>query len=236
MSAHSITHLIGYGLVFCSLLALLLVIPEASAAAHKFKPGWRAWVWPLAFLGLLLKNSTETTATLQKMGSSSFLWQMGDLATSFSLTMLVLNSIYRIINDTKAYRYALVVWLIFFLFVFAIFGLGLVAGLFVYETICAAGICTFYGLLYLQQRNRAADAPPVIAGVALLFLSASLYFIPIGIDLALFMVDQVAIAHVVQIVALFFLYQGASNSYTVKYAAQRRLERNSPTLDPKVKV
>ncbi|MEI6047018.1 MAG: hypothetical protein WCS37_21935 [Chloroflexota bacterium] len=231
MSVYNATYLTGYLLVFVSLLALLLVIPEASAASNRFKPGWRAWVWPLGFLGLLLKNSSEATAGLQRMDNTSLLWQLGDLAACFSLTMLVLNSVYRVLNDTRAHRFTLSAWVAYLLFALALFWFNSFPIVLIYEVLSGVGLTIFYGILYFQQRDRAADAPPVVAGVSLLVLSALLSLFTFQLDLGFLAFNQAVIAHLIQIGSLFFLYKGASNSYSVKYAAQRRLERSQPILN-----
>jgi hypothetical protein len=233
MSVYTATYLTGYVLVFFSLLALLLVIPEASAASNRFNPGWRAWVWPLSFLGLLVKNLSEATAALQKMDSTSLLWQLGDLAACFSLTMLVLNSVYRVLDGKQAYHFNLLSWLVYSFFVVAILWFNSFPVPLIYEVLCGIGLTVFYILLYLQQRDRAADAPPTTAGVSLLVLSALLYLFSFQLDLVFIAFNQAVLAHFVQIAALIFLYKGASNSYSVKYAAQRRQERSQPVLNRK---
>lgn len=234
MSVYTAGYLSGYLLVFFSLLALLLVIPEASAASHRIKPGWRAWVWPLAFLGLLVKNATESTALLQKVDTSSLLWQFGDLAACFSVTMLVLHSVHRVLDYTGAHRVTLIAWGIYFLFALAIFALSSVPVLLIYEVLCTVGLAVFYSMLYLRQRDRAADAPPALVGVSLLLLSALLNVFTFEISLQLITLNEVVVGHLVQVVAIFYLYKGASNSYSVKYAAQRRQERSQPILDRKI--
>ncbi len=228
MSEQVATYLTGFMLVLISLLALLLVIPEASAASNRLKPGWRAWVWPLAFLGWLVKSSTEVVALSQNLNNTSLLWQIGDLAACFALTMLVLNSVYRALDDTGASRVTLIAWTIYFFFAPVIILLNFLPGLFIYEALCAVGLSVFYILLYLREGSRAADAPYVIAGVGFLLLSAVVQPISFELNLVFVVISQSFLAHLIQIVAIFFLYKGAANSYTVKYLAQRRRERNNP--------
>lgn len=231
MTVHAATYLTGYVLLFCTLLSLLLVIPAASAASNKLKPGWRAWVWPLAFLGLLVKNSTETAALSDKLDGTSLVWQIGDLAVCFSLTMLVLNSVHRTLDDSGATRFSLIAWLLYFLFAIAITWLGFLPGLLIYETLCTIGLTVFYAMLYLQQRNRAPDAPLVMAGVVLLLVGAIFRSLSFNFLVGPLVLDQLILAHLIEIGAIYFLLRGATNSYSVKYAAQRRRERNEPALD-----
>jgi hypothetical protein len=229
MSAHAASYITGFFLAFVTLVALLLVIPEASAASKRLKKTWQAWVWPLTFLGLLVKSVTEAIALLQKQESSSFLWQLGDLAACFALTVLVLNSVYRALDDTGAHRITLVAWILYFLFALAIFALSTVPVLLIFEVLSAVGLTVFYARLYFQQRERAPDAPPVIIAITLLLFSALLYIFPFNLDLRVIEFNQIVLAHLLQIVATFFLYRGANLSYTVKYVAHRREERKRPS-------
>ncbi len=234
MSVYTASYLTGYLLVFFTLLALLLVIPQASAAAHRFKPGWRAWVWPLAFLGLLVKNATEVAGVMQKLESDALLWQIGDLVACFSLTMLVINSVHRVMDNAGAHRFTMLSWFIYFLFALAIFWLNAFPVFLIYEVLCTVGLVVFYAMLYAQQGNRAPDAPPVMAGVSLLLIGTILYLLPFELNLSLISINQSFVAHLIQVVAIVLLYKGASNAYNVKYANQRLHERNHPpALTPK---
>ncbi len=231
MSLSSAVILTSYLQVLFALLALLLVIPQASAASNKIKPGWRAWVWPLVFFGLLVQNGTEATALAQNLDKNSFLWQFGDLAACFSLTMLVLNSVHRVLDNAGAHRFTMAAWGLYLFFSLAIIGPGLFPGFVIYEVLCAIGLSVFYARLYLKERERAGDAIPVIAGVAFLLIYASFQVLAFNWDFGFLSLNQAIFSHIAGIIALITLFIGASNSYTLKYAAQRRRDRDQPSIE-----
>jgi hypothetical protein len=217
----------GFLLTGCAILALLIVIPAASAAANRIKPGWRAWVWPLVFLSLAASTLLETIGILRGDPRSGVLGQLNVLLLGLTLHWIILNSFYRALGDRPARTIAPFVWLGYALFVVAQLISGQYLSVLIYEILCAAVLAVVYFPLFVKDRDLSADSQPILIGLVLSVLAALVRGIEFSADLVLLVLTNTAVFHLVQGIGVIFFMIGGNSSYNVKYAAQRRRERET---------
>ncbi|MEI7554014.1 hypothetical protein [Candidatus Chlorohelix sp.] len=225
MSERTSTYLTSFLVAGCAILALLVVIPAASAAANRIKPGWRAWVWPLVFLSMSVASICDSVVAMKDYSRSDLLGQITVLFLGLTLHWIILNSFYRWQGDIIARVIAPFVWVAFALFVAAQLLSASFFSLIAYEIICAVIITLVYFPLYVKDRDLATDALPILAGLALNVIGAFFNSFDFKINFGLATINNIVIFHLFQAVGIILFLIGGNNSYTVKYAAQRRRER-----------
>jgi hypothetical protein len=214
----------NYILGGCASLALLLIVPAASAAAHRLQPGWRAWVFPLAFVSLIISVILNIASLQTNLGDNSVLMKLAILTTGLSLTFLVLNALYRALI-LKAWRLAMAVWLAFAIFAVALALFNSVLVLTFYETACAAVLFALYGSVYVREQEKASDVLPIFIGTGIMVVAVILNSFYFAFSLGFITISQQVLYHIFQSFAVFFFLKAGFLFYNIKYAEQRNLER-----------
>lgn len=226
MSERTLTYGSGFLLALVAGVFLFLVVPAASAAAHRLKPAWRAWVWPLVFGGLALTSlCAASAALLDVQDMRDPLWKGVNLLAGLSFTFLALNAIYRAIPDTVARRFAPLVWGVYLIFGITVLAYDSFAVVLIYDSICAVLVFIVYSTLYARDRDRAADAVPIMTGTSFLLLADLIASFPFNVSVGPFSFNQLFPFNLLETISLYFFYKGASASYSVKYDMQRTRER-----------
>ena len=225
MSLRTTTFITDFIVAGCAILALIVVIPAASAASNRIRPGWRAWVWPLVFLSLAGSSICGGFATLAKDNEDAPLVQVTNLLLGLTLHWIILNSFYRVLPDTVARLIAPSVWLGYAIFVVARLFSNSFLAVTIYEIICGAIVAMAYIAAYAKDRDRAADAIPILIGLSLTVLGVLLNTFPFSFDLIILSISNAILFHLLQAVGVIFFMLGGNSSYSVKYAAERRRER-----------
>jgi hypothetical protein len=214
----------NYVLAGCALIALLLIVPAASAAANRLQPGWRAWVFPLAFFSLLACGILNIVSLQGQLGSYSVLLKLATLATGLSLHFFVLNALYRALIE-KAWRLALAVWAVFILFAVAVFFVDSVLVLTFYESACAAVLFALYGSVYVREQEKASDVLPIFIGTVIIVLAVIVNAVSFSLSFGFITINQAFTYYFLQAIAVFFFLKGGFHFYNIKYAEQRNMER-----------
>jgi hypothetical protein len=226
MSGSASTYSSGYLLVVVAAIALFLIIPAASASAHRLKPAWRAWVWPLVFGSLALTSGCGATATaLGIQDYNSPLWKVVKVLASLSFTFLALNTLYRAIPETVARRFAPFLWLLYLLFVFTVIITNSFLPVLLYNLTCSILVFVVYTILYARDRDRATDAFSLMIGTGLIILADLVASFDFTVSLGTFTFTQLLPLNLLVGIALIFFLKGASASYSVKYDKQRSHDR-----------
>jgi hypothetical protein len=126
---------------------------------------------------------------------------------------------------TSAWRLAIVVWLAFGGFTSATLLTNFVFVLATYEGLCAISLYIMYGLVYVREQERAADALPIFIASTLVVVAAFVNAFSFEFDLGLIVFNQSVFYHLLQAVAVIFFLKAGFHFYTLKYAEQRRQER-----------
>jgi hypothetical protein len=226
MTERSFAYGSGYLLALVAAVLLLLIIPAASASARRLKPAWRAWVWPLVFAGLALTSLSGAVASMLNIeDNTAFLWKGATLFAGLSFTFLTLNALYRAIPDTLARRFAPLVWAVCLIFGIGVLMVNSFIPVLIYDAVCSVLVFLVYSTLYARDRDRAADAKPIMVGTAMILLSDLIASFEFTVQLGPVRFDQLLPFNVLEVIALVFFYIGASASYSVKYDLQRSRER-----------
>ncbi len=226
MSEPVAIYISGYLLAVVAGVLLLLIVPAASAAARRLKPAWRAWVWPLVFAGLALTSLCSSLATMWDIrDTSAVLWKASNLLAGLSFTFLTLNTLYRAIPDTVARRFAPLIWAVYLLFAMGVLLFNSFLPVLIYDAVCSVLVFIVYSTLYARDRDRAADAIPIMIGTGLILVADLIASFEFSVSVGSFAFNQLFPFNLLQIVALVFFLRGASASYSVKYDMQRSRER-----------
>lgn len=212
----------NYILGACATLTLFLILPAASAAAHRLHPGWRAWVFPWAFVSLIIV-AILNISNLQVTNSYP-LDKLAILTTGLSLNFFVLNALYRALI-VKAWRLAMLVWLAYLLFLGAVFLFNSVLVLTVYEVLCATVLFVLYGSVFVREHEKAADVLPIFIGTGIIVLAVAINSFVFAFSLGFIVISQAFLYHILQSISLFFFLKGGFHFYNIKYAEQRNMER-----------
>ncbi len=227
MNAQVISYISSFVLAGCAILALLIIVPAASASAQQLKPGWRAWVWPLAFMAFGLSSlfAGFGLSFLPADTSGWVLWR--DLLLGLGLTLIVLNSVYRLLVRRTAPYFAPFIWCGFGCFATSIlaFATDRAVTLSVFVGVGALILLTVYSGIYMLERERASDAIPALVAAALTSVSDVTNSLNFKLDLGFLSFNQEFATHLLQIPAIFFFLIAANNGYVVKYALHRRQQR-----------
>lgn len=227
MSQQLSSSITDFLLAGCSLLALIIIIPAASASAQQIKPGWRAWVWPLAFASIFgsglvagLNTTVQNQPSLSWQEASEFLFGL-------ALTLMVLNSIYRVSTNRNGWYFAPFVWLGYAAYLGSVVCLNSDCGwaTLTYTSLAAITLIGVYAYLFVQERERAADAVPSLIAAALVVVSGIFYTVSFSVNGGFLNFNQNLPLHLLEVVALFFFLSSSGKGYVVKYALQRRIER-----------
>lgn len=238
MNTQTFSYITSFILAGCALLTLIVIIPAASASAQQLKPGWRAWVWPLAFAFFVLGSlSAGLSLALDLHNSSGVAWWGGvrDLLLGAALTLIVLNAVYRFLARRSALYFAPFIWLGYLIYVMAIFTLNdhRALAFWLFTGVCALLLIGIYASLYAQERERASDAIPTMIAAVLTTLADVVSSLNFSVHWGWLAFDQAGPAHLVQIAAIFFFLKAASNGYVVKYALHRRQQREHLLVEAK---
>lgn len=211
----------------CSLLALIIIIPATSASAQQIKPGWRAWVWPLAFAAMFGSSLIAGLNTSLEAKASVYWQVVSDFLLGLAVTLIVLNSIYRVSTHRHSWYFAPFVWLGFTSYIGSVAMFNADCGLatLTFTSSYALILIAIYAYLFLQERERAADALPSLMAATLIILSGIFYTVTFSFKPGWLDFNQNLPMHLLEVVAVFFFLSAAGKGYVVKYALQRRIER-----------
>ncbi len=232
MSERFTVLLADFLLVACAVIAMIVVIPAASASSNKIRPGWRAWVWPLVFLSLALSTFCSAFSSLQRFSVPNPLIQLAGLLLGLTLHWIILSAVYRIVNKTGS-TIAPFVWLGYGIFTAIFLLTNNFVAVTVYELICAIIVGVVYISVFARDRDLAADALPILIGLALNVLGAFVNSFSFSFTLVVVPLNNEIIFHLMQAIGVIYFMRGSNISYSVKYAAQRRLERERELLSTK---
>jgi hypothetical protein len=228
MSERAATLVSGYLLALVALVLMFLIIPAASAAGRRLKPGWRAWMWPLIFAGMGLATLCAALATSQNIeDTNDFLWKLDNFLAGVSFSFLALHTLYRAAPEKVARRFAPLVWIVYLLFTMGVLLVPSFVPVFIYDAACAVLVFLAHSTLYARDRDRAADALPIMIGTGLILVADLVASFGFVVDLGPIHFDQLLPFNVLVLVGLIFFFKGASNSYGVKYDMQRSRERTA---------
>ena len=225
MSERILTSGSGYILALVAGLLLFMIIPAASAAAHRLKPAWRAWVWPAMFVGLALTGVIASIASSEGLSQDAFLWKAANVLAGLSFTFLTLNALYRAIGERLARRWAAGVWLVYFVFLLAVVAFDSSLTVLVYDGVSSILVFIVYSTLYARDRDRALDARAIMIGTGLILVSDLIAAFNFTVPVGPFSLNELFPANLLAVVAMLFFYMGASASYSIKYDLQRSQER-----------
>ncbi len=218
----------GYLLALVALGLMFLIIPAASAAGRRLKPGWRAWMWPLIFAGMALATLCATLATSQNIeDTNNFLWKLDNFLAGVSFSFLALHTLYRAAPDLVARRFAPLVWIVYLVFTMGVLMVPSFLPVLLYDAACAVLVFLAHSTLYARDRDRAADALPIIIGTGLILVADLVASFGFVVDLGPLHFNQLLPFNVLVIIGLIFFFRGASASYGVKYDMQRSRERTA---------
>jgi hypothetical protein len=216
-----------------ALIALLIVIPAASASAQQIKPAWRAWVWPLAFVSFAIAN-LGAALNIMFDGAEATSWlTLHYILLGYALTLIALNAIYRMIVQHTALYFAPFIWLGYLSYVMAVltFGSNRSTAFLVFGGLAALVLLGIYSVIFVQEHERASDAVPALIAAALTVLTAVLGNFPFNFSLGWLSFNQDLVMNIAALFALGFFLATANNGYTVKYALQRRQQRENLLIE-----
>lgn len=228
MTERTATLASGYLLALVALVLMFLIIPAASTAGRRLKPGWRAWMWPLIFVGMALATLCAALATSQNIeDNGSFLWKLDNFLAGVSFSFLALHTLYRAAPDVLARRFAPLVWIVYLVFTMGVLLVPSFVPVLIYDAACAVLVFLAHSTLYARDRDRAADALPIMIGTGLILVADLVASFGFVIDLGPLRFNQLLPFNILVIVGLIFFFRGASASYGVKYDMQRSRERTA---------
>jgi hypothetical protein len=228
MSESAATLVSGYLLALVALVLLLLIIPAASAASRRLKPGWRAWMWPLIFAGMALASLCAATAAAQNIqDTNAFIWKLDNFLAGVSFTFLALHTLYRAVPEKLARRFAPLIWAVYLVFTMGVMLVPSFVPVLIYDAACAVLVFLVHSTLYARDRDRAADALPIIIGTGLILVADLIASFGFLVSLGPLSFNQLFPFNLLVLVGLIFFFKGASASYGVKYDMQRSRERST---------
>jgi hypothetical protein len=228
MSERAATLGSGYLLALVALVLLLLIIPAASAAGHRLKPGWRAWMWPLFFAGITIASLCATTAAAQNItDTEAFIWKLNNFLAGSSFTFLALHTLYRAVPELMARRFAPLVWLVYLIFAMGVLLVPSFVPVLIYDAACAVLVFIVHSTLYARDRDRAADALPIMIGTGVILLADLVASFGFAVNLGFLQFNQLFPFNLLSLIGLIFFFRGASASYGVKYDMERSRERTT---------
>ncbi len=226
MSEAATTYTSGFLLALVATILMLLIVPAASAASRRLKPGWRAWVWPLIFAGLALTSlSSALAAMLNIEDTSLFLVRAVYLLAGMSFTFLTVNALYRAVPEAVARRFSPLLWAVYLLFTISALVVNSFVTLLVYDAVCSVLVFLVYSTLYARDRDQAADAIPIMVGTGLILVADLVASFVFRTQIGPVVFNELLLFNLLEIIALVFFFRGASASYGVKYDLQRHHER-----------
>ncbi|HEX2911235.1 MAG TPA: hypothetical protein VH186_10535 [Chloroflexia bacterium] len=216
----------GFFLTLAAFIMLLLIVPAASAAGRRIKPGWRAWVWPLFFGCLALTGLfSSLAAAFSTDNLASLSWKIVNLMAGLSFTFLTLNTLYRAFSDELARRLAPLIWVVYLVFAIAVLAFTSFVPVLVYDAVCSILVFLTHSTLYAHNRDRNIDARHIMVGTGLILLADLVASFQFNFSFGPLSFNQLLPYDLLQIAALIFFYMGASASYSLKYDKQRSQER-----------
>lgn len=228
MSEAGATLISGYLLALVALVLMLLIIPAASAAGRRMKPGWRAWMWPLIFAGMAVASLCGATAAAQNItDTNAFIWKLDNFLAGVSFTFLALHTLYRAVPEMMARRFAPLIWMVYLIFTMGVLLVPSFVPVLIYDAVCAVLVFLVHSTLYARDRDRAADALPIMIGTGLILVADLIASFGFSVGLGFFNFNQLFPFNILVLVGLVFFFKGASNSYGVKYDMQRSRERST---------
>lgn len=223
MNEHTLNSSSGYLLALVATLLVFLIVPAASSASRRLKPAWRAGLWPLAFAGIALTGlCAALAATLDVKEPFS---RLIDLLAGLSFSLLTLNALYRAIHTKLTPRLAPLIGVAYLIFAVFVLIFDSFVTVLIYDSACSVVVFLVYSGLYASYRDRAPDALPIMIGAGLILLADLVASFEFTASLGLLSFNQIFPFNLVLIIALAFLYLGASASYNVGYDLQRSRER-----------
>jgi hypothetical protein len=216
-----------------ALIALLIVIPAASASAQQIKPAWRAWVWPLAFVSIAVANLGAALHNLFGEAETASWLILHYVLLGLALTLIVLNAVYRMIVQHTALYFAPFIWLGYFSYIMAVltFGSSRPATFLAFGGLAALVLLSIYSTIFVQEHERASDAVPALIAATLTIFAAILGNFSFSFDWGWLSFNQELVVNIVQLPAFIFFLATANNGYTVKYALQRRQQREDLLIE-----
>jgi hypothetical protein len=228
MSERAATLVSGYLLALVALVLMLLIIPAASAAGRRLKPGWRAWVWPVIFAGMTIASLCATTAVAQNIvDRNAFIWKLDNFLNGATFTFLALQTLYRAVPETMARRFAPLIWAVYLVFMIGVLMVPSFVPVLIYDAVCAVLVFLVHSTLYARDRDRAADALPIMIGTGFILVAALIASFVFTVNLGPLNFNQLLPFNLLVVVGLVFFFKGASASYGVKYDMQRSRERTT---------
>lgn len=226
MSEGSVTPFVGYVQAIVAVILLLLIVPAASASSRQIKPGWRAAIWPFIFAGFGLTSLSGALASGNpSVTSETWLWKAFHLLAGFSFTLLTVESVYRAVSSVRLLRIVPVIWAFFIAFIASVLLAPSFIPVLVYSTACGVVVFLTYSTLYARDRDRASDALSIMIGTGIILFADLVASLAFEVNLGFASFSQVLPYNLLVIIALIFLYRGASASYNVKYDLYRSRER-----------
>lgn len=227
MTEGSVTPFAGYVQAAVAVVLLLLIVPAASASSRQIKPGWRAAIWPFIFGGFGLTSLVGALASGYSGASmNDWLWKTFHLLAGFSFTLLTIESVYRAFSGSRQLRLVPLIWAFFAAFFASVMLAPSFIPVLVYSTACGVVVFLTYSTLYARDRDRASDALSIMIGTGIILSADLVASITFQVNLGFMSFNQVLPYNFLIIIALVFLWRGASASYNVKYDLHRSRERS----------